>query len=118
MPTTDDYAKKGITISASTADLDQSNAENLVTTSDKTVINKNSLSTEEVTDRFRHLLLYGRKKVKLHTLFLIFICLFYQTISSYISYSFTIQFHFTIPYESTIETHYINHPQDKQKWSI
>lgn len=64
-PTTVEYSLMGMKISNSMdnldADLDEANETSNVTM-DRSVINKGHRSTEEVTDRFRHLLLYGRKK--------------------------------------------------------
>lgn len=64
-PTTAEYSIMGMKISSSTdnleADLDDSEISNI--TMDRSVVNKSHRSREEVTDRFRHLLMYGRKKV-------------------------------------------------------
>jgi hypothetical protein len=64
-PTTVEYSLMGMKISNSMdnidMDLDETNEASTVTM-DRSVINKGQRSREEITDRFRHLLLYGRKK--------------------------------------------------------
>lgn len=67
-PTTVDYSMMGLKINPSSDTLDEDFDETVnmsVTTSDRSVISRGRKSHEEATDRFRHLLLYGRKKVKL-----------------------------------------------------
>ncbi|KAK3087524.1 hypothetical protein FSP39_007014 [Pinctada imbricata] len=65
-PTTVDYSMMGLRIQ-SQDNLDEELNETTETnfsmvTADRSVINRGKKSVEEVTDRFRHLLLYGRKK--------------------------------------------------------
>ncbi|XP_052093103.1 uncharacterized protein LOC127729365 isoform X4 [Mytilus californianus] len=62
-PTTMEYSIMGMKISNSTDNLDDLDETNDISTvtMDRSVVNKQR-SREEVTDRFRHLLLYGRKK--------------------------------------------------------
>ncbi|KAL3871831.1 hypothetical protein ACJMK2_039803 [Sinanodonta woodiana] len=65
-PTTHDYSQSGVRISHSMDNLDSvsdSDVDQSVTsmTVDRSIINKDR-QMEDVTDRFRHLLLYGRKK--------------------------------------------------------
>ncbi|XP_078325868.1 uncharacterized protein LOC111124202 isoform X11 [Crassostrea virginica] len=64
-PTTVDYSMMGLKINPSSDTLDEDFDETVnmsVTTSDRSVISRGRKSHEEATDRFRHLLLYGRKK--------------------------------------------------------
>lgn len=63
-PTTVEYSIMGMKISSSMDNLDDLDETNDISTvtMDRSVVNKQR-SREEVTDRFRHLLLYGRKKV-------------------------------------------------------
>ncbi|KAK3590775.1 hypothetical protein CHS0354_038713 [Potamilus streckersoni] len=65
-PTTHEYSQSGVRISHSMDNLDSvsdSDVDQSVTqmTVDRSIINKDR-QMEDVTDRFRHLLLYGRKK--------------------------------------------------------
>ncbi|XP_071152410.1 protein transport protein Sec16A-like isoform X2 [Mytilus edulis] len=62
-PTTVEYSIMGMKISSSMDNLDDLDETNDISTvtMDRSVVNKQR-SREEVTDRFRHLLLYGRKK--------------------------------------------------------
>ena len=64
-PTTMDYRRTGMKIAQSLDTLDgdeDGEVEQSVVSSERSVINRTK-TVEEVTDRFRHLLLYGRKKV-------------------------------------------------------
>ncbi|XP_056012236.1 protein transport protein Sec16A-like isoform X4 [Ostrea edulis] len=65
-PTTIDYSMMGLKINPSSDTLDEDldeSADVSVVTADRSVISRGGRKTrEEVTDRFRHLLLYGRKK--------------------------------------------------------
>ena len=65
-PTTLEYRRTGMRISESTDDLEPDGEETRVsrgtTPVDRSMITKVK-PLEEVTDRFRHLLMYGRKKV-------------------------------------------------------
>lgn len=66
-PTTVDYSMMGLKINPSSDTLDEEFDETVdmsVVTSDRSVIARGRKTQEETTDRFRHLLLYGRKKVK------------------------------------------------------
>ena len=64
-PTTQEYSQLGLPISQSVAsDLGSAgNDSELNVTTDRSFINRNpELTVESITDRFRHLSLYGRKK--------------------------------------------------------
>ena len=64
-PTTMDYRRTGMKIAQSLDTLDgdeDGEVDQSVVSSERSVINRTK-TVEEVTDRFRHLLLYGRKKV-------------------------------------------------------
>lgn len=63
-PTTVDYSMMGLKINPSSDTLDEEFDETVVI-SDRSVIARGRKTQEETTDRFRHLLLYGRKKVNL-----------------------------------------------------
>ncbi|KAK6194900.1 hypothetical protein SNE40_000435 [Patella caerulea] len=62
-PSTHEYSMSGVKIATSLENLDRSTPDEPEekVTSDRTVINKGK-SRDDVIDRFRHLLLYGRKK--------------------------------------------------------
>ena len=60
-----DYRRTGMKIAQSLDTLDgeeEGEVEQSVVSSERSIINRTK-TVEEVTDRFRHLLLYGRKKV-------------------------------------------------------
>ncbi|XP_061183855.1 uncharacterized protein LOC133192032 isoform X3 [Saccostrea echinata] len=64
-PTTVDYSMMGLKINPSSDTLDEDFDDTVdmsVITSDRSVISRSRKTREEATDRFRHLLLYGRKK--------------------------------------------------------
>ena len=61
-PTTVEYSLMGMKISNSMDNIDVDLDEASTVTMDRSVINRGQRSREEITDRFRHLLLYGRKK--------------------------------------------------------
>ena len=61
-PTTVEYSLMGMKISNSMDNIDVDLDEASIVTMDRSVINRGQRSREEITDRFRHLLLYGRKK--------------------------------------------------------
>ena len=77
-PTTVDYRLSGMKIAASMDSLNNDedavpDVSTMSVTADRSVLNHHGKSVDEVTDRFRHLLLYGRKKVK-SLLFILDIC--------------------------------------------
>ncbi len=63
-PTAADYAKPGMSLSMSDKVLVRGAESDSTVTSDRSLVNQmEDLSLHNVTDRFRHLLLHGRKKV-------------------------------------------------------
>ena len=76
-PTTVEYSMMGMKIAQSLDSLNEEFNDTVDTTSmsmvtaDRSAVNKGKKSTEEITDRFRHLLLYGRKKVGMELLFVL-----------------------------------------------